>query len=329
MQKEISVIVPVYNGEKYIDQFMKNILSQSIFEHLFFIIVNDGSKDCTYEKLKKYEAQYPHSIKVLTKENGGVSSARNKGLDMVETRYFSFADIDDLMHPCLFERLYKIISHSNADMVCSAVRKVSVEQTKSLQIDLQVADNQEIKNYNSEAAIRWLLEVPDRSFIGSKMYRSDTLDGIRLDERLAIAEDKLYVFQCMTHSKNILISSDVLYFYIQQPGSAMSYANARTKLGQDIVLDIIDKEVKTKYPDSYALCAARRAAIHAGAYIKVYTNDRHYQDRCKYYRTSVRKCPIRFVLSELSISSTVRVFLVRYLPIVLLWKRFHNRKYLL
>lgn len=326
MNKELSVIVPVYNGEKYIDAFVKGITKQSMFEQLLFILVNDGSKDNTYERLKECEQKHPGQIKVLTKENGGVSSARNAGLEILETKYFTFADIDDLMHPALFERLYQMIQQTDADMVCAGIEKISVEQASKIDIVSLHTDVRECKNLDSESAIRMLLKTPEQNGACSKIYRTDKLGMVRFDERFAIAEDKLFVFQCMMKSQKVSMSTEKLYFYVQQPISAMSYANARKKQGQDIVLDIIDKEIKENYPNSYPLCTAIRAAIHAGSYIKVYTNDKDYRDKCKYYRKSVVNCSCRYALKEVSKIAFIKIIFVKYMPIVFLWKRIKNRK---
>lgn len=327
MKKKISIIVPVYNGEKYINIFMENIIEQTIFAQLNFIIVNDGSEDNTYEKLQNFAKKYPENIQVLTKINGGVSAARNKGLNVVESEYFAFADIDDLMHPYLFERLYQMISTSGADMVCAGTQKITTEQAEDGRPKLEYENCISTKSYNSEDAIQMLLQVPEQNAVYSKMYRTSVLGDIRFDERLAIAEDKLFVFQCMTHSKTIIVSPEVLYYYVQHPVSAMSYANAREKAGQDIVLDIIDKEIQNNYSNIYPLCVAIKAQIHAGSYIKVYTNDKDYREKCRFYRKSVVQCPLSYVFSKLKGIGRIKVLLVRYVPAVF-WgiriKRYKN-----
>jgi len=329
VKKEISVIVPVYNGEKYISDFIKRITNQSIFEQIFVILVNDGSIDNTFEKLKECENNYPDNIKVLNKKNGGVSSARNVGLEILETKYFSFVDIDDMINPYLFEKLYEIIQKTNADMVCSGIEKITVEQSKTIKMSSVHKQISDMKIIDSEAAIRMLLQNPEQNAVYGKIYRTDKCGHLHFDERLAISEDKLFVFYCMMNSTKICLSSEKLYFYIQQPVSAMTYSNARKKLGQDIVLDIIDKEIKNKYPDTYPLCVSVRTAIHSGSYIKVYTNDKKYQEKCKFYRQSVRKCPIKMILKELSGTAIIKILCVRYIPFIFLWKRIRNWKKLI
>lgn len=330
MKKSLSVIIPVYNGEKYIDAFVQEITGQTFFAQTLIIFVNDGSNDQTYEILKKYEKMYAEQFLVITKENGGVSSARNAAMNILNTKYFSFADIDDLVHPELLERLYTIAVEYEADMVCAGIEKVSIEQAlKKDELCTIKNTSQKLKETNSESAIRILLKNPEQNSVSCKIYRTELLGNVRFDERLAIAEDKLFVFQCMMKSRKIVWSEEKLYYYIQHSTSAMSYANARKKPGQDIVLDIIDQEVKAKYPQSYPLCFAIRAQIHAGSYIKVYINDKDYHEKCNYYRRSVKQCPIKYIFFELPKRATIKILLVRYFPGVFFWKRIKNRKKLI
>ena len=329
MNHSLTVIVPVYNGEKYVDDFMKGVVSQSIFNDLSLVFVNDGSKDNSCDRLKEYQKLYPKQITIISKENGGVSSARNAGLDIVETEYFTFADIDDLMHPKLFERLYEMIVQTEADMVCAGIEKISIQQAANMDVSKNQSKCGYTQILDSESAIRILLTTPEQNAVYSKIYRTTRLGRVRFDERLAIAEDKLFVFQCITQSKYITVSDEKLYFYIQQPVSAMSYANARAKLGQDIVLDIIDREMKAKYPNIYAFSVAIKARIHSGSYSKVICNDKDCCERAKYYRNSVKNCPIGYIFKELSPRGIMMVMLVRYLPIVFWLKRLQNRKRLI
>lgn len=331
MREEISIIVPVYNGEKYISSFMKTITNQTIYKKLFLIFVNDGSKDKTYTELELYAQKFPKQIKILSKENGGVSSARNRGLDLVETPFFAFADIDDLMDPFLFERLLQVIKETQSDMVCSGMKKITEKQAEELEL-IQQSEEIGQTGYtvtNSESAIQIMLRIPEQNGTPSKIYRTDKLGAIRFDEKLDIAEDKLYVFQCMQRSEKIVFSEEKLYYYIQHPISAMSYANARKKMGQDVVLNIIDEQIKVNYPSIYPLCAAIRASIHAGSYIKVYTNDKNFRKKCEIYRKSVIACPIKYVFSELPMKSILKVMIVRYIPWILYGKRLKNHRNLL
>lgn len=327
MKKQISVIVPVYNGEKYIDIFMHNVIKQSFFEKLAFIFVDDGSDDDSYKVLKQYEKVYSNEIKVYTKQNSGVSSARNYGLEKVDSPYFTFADIDDILHPSLMQALYVAIEDYNADMVFSNICKIdSNKVTKDMLDDFKEKSCNDCLKYSSHDAIALLLQDADMNSVYGKMYRTSSLINVRFNESLAISEDKLFVFECFVKSNVIIGSKQAFYYYIQQPLSAMTYVNSRNKIGQDLVLEIIDEKIKTLYPDLYPLSVAIRARIHTGAFIKVIQNEQYYKERCRKYRCSVQVCPIKNIFKYIHGKERIKIFFVRYIPQIYFIVRFLNRK---
>ena len=103
---KVSVIVPVYNGEEFIESCIKNILNQTLKE-IELIVVNDGSKDNTLNICKKY-ADFDSRIVLINQENQGVSSTRNKGIDISKGDYLCFVDCDDKIDKDYLEKLYNI-----------------------------------------------------------------------------------------------------------------------------------------------------------------------------------------------------------------------------
>lgn len=104
MKPEISIIVPIYNVEKYLPKCIESILSQT-FTNFELILVNDGSKDRSGIICDEY-ASKDNRIKVIHKENGGVSSARNSGVDLASGKYIGFVDPDDYIKKDMYERLH-------------------------------------------------------------------------------------------------------------------------------------------------------------------------------------------------------------------------------
>ena len=113
-EKLVSVIIPAYNIEDYIGRCLDSVLSQT-YKNLEIIVIDDGSSDRTGEILDDYEKKN-HRMKVIHKENGGVSSARNIGIDRANGDYIGFVDGDDRVNPKLFETLVKLINEENADI---------------------------------------------------------------------------------------------------------------------------------------------------------------------------------------------------------------------
>ena len=118
----ISVIIPVYNVEKYLERCLESVLCQTLRD-IEIICVNDGSADNSLEILNKY-AGSDNRIKVISKENGGLSDARNKGLEFVSAPYTAFVDSDDWIDERTFEEAYKAIEKYKTDFVCFASQKV-------------------------------------------------------------------------------------------------------------------------------------------------------------------------------------------------------------
>lgn len=101
--KKISVIIPMYNAEHFIDQCIQSVICQT-YENLEILVIDDGSADKSYEICERMKA-LDGRIRVLQQENGGVSSARNRGIDAATGEYVFFLDSDDAIHPCLLEKI--------------------------------------------------------------------------------------------------------------------------------------------------------------------------------------------------------------------------------
>ena len=114
--KKVSVIVPFYNVEEYIEKCIKSLVEQSL-EDIKIIVVNDGSKDRSKEIAKKYKSKYPNKIVYLKKENGGLSDARNYALPYATGEYIAFLDSDDYVEEEMYKEMYETAIMDRADMV--------------------------------------------------------------------------------------------------------------------------------------------------------------------------------------------------------------------
>lgn len=103
--KKVSVIVPVYNVEKYLERCLNSLVNQTL-QDIQIIVVNDGSPDNSQEIIDRFEKEYPDKLKGYIKENGGLSDARNYGMQFVEGEYVAFVDSDDYVDDTMYEKLY-------------------------------------------------------------------------------------------------------------------------------------------------------------------------------------------------------------------------------
>lgn len=130
----ISIIVPVYKVEQFIHECVDSIIDQT-YNHLEIILVNDGSPDRCGEICEEY-AKQDHRIVVIHKENGGLSSARNAGLDICKGEYIAFIDSDDVIHPQFVELLYANIKEADLAFVKCLVLTLILESQKKRKLKM-------------------------------------------------------------------------------------------------------------------------------------------------------------------------------------------------
>lgn len=121
--KKVSVIVPVYNVEKYLTKCLDSLVNQTL-EAIEIIVVNDGSKDDSQKIIDKFQEKYPQKIKGYRKENGGLSDARNFGIDKSVGEFIGFVDSDDYVTETMFEEMYDLSQKHQAEMVICNLQKV-------------------------------------------------------------------------------------------------------------------------------------------------------------------------------------------------------------
>lgn len=202
----ISVIVPVFNVERYLDKCVQSIIDQS-YRNLEIILVDDGSTDHCPEKCDSWRLKDPR-IKVVHKENGGLSDARNVGLSKVTGDYISFVDSDDWLHPHFIQYLYQASFSTNADVSCCAVyRRFSGEEEKSFETlpSVQILS----KELAQQMGIcRNGIDV----YVWNKLYTKDVLSGLIFPQG-KLHEDILYTYQALERATAIAYLELPLYNY--------------------------------------------------------------------------------------------------------------------
>lgn len=206
MSPEISIIVPVYNAEKYIHECINNILSQS-YEDFELILINDGSQDQTLSILKQFE-KIDTRIKVLTKQNGGVSSARNYGLNISTGKWIAFIDADDKIDK---NYLSHFIAHAtDVDLVIGGFTSFGAKEIINKFDNCGIYEGEAIGPFLSENLKRMLLGVP-----WGKIYRRQIIEDyhLRFDEKIRFNEGYLFNQQFYCKMAKIYITSDTDYHW--------------------------------------------------------------------------------------------------------------------
>ena len=202
----ISVIVPVYNVEKYLDACIKSIVNQT-YQNLEIILVDDESPD-NCPKMCDEWAKKDNRIKVIHKKNGGVSSARNLGIKNCIGSYIAFIDSDDWVEENYISSLYDAIINSNAQVaLCSYNRVVGEHIEKVLITKKTIVVNPK------EYLINTLNPQTGFGFCHMKLYESKCIKNISFNEELKIGEDALYNLMVSKEIKNAVITNNCIYNY--------------------------------------------------------------------------------------------------------------------
>ena len=181
MGEKISVIVPVYNVEQYLERCVDSIINQT-YTNLEIILVNDGSTDNS-GKLCDELAKKDERIRVIHKENGGLSDARNRGIDEAESDLVGFIDSDDYIDSDMYEVLLKNLNNTDADLSMCALYDVYNNTPEA-----QVA-NKETWELSSEQAIKMVMEAKILSVTAvNKLYRKSLFSDLKFEVG-KIAED--------------------------------------------------------------------------------------------------------------------------------------------
>lgn len=211
---KVSIIMPVYNAEKYVSEAIESVRNQS-YENWELIIVDDGSTDRSPEIIDAYFRKDPR-IKSLHQKKQGVSMARNFALCQTHGEYVTFIDSDDVYHP---DRLYRMVQifekYPNCDIVFSSYTEFMGEWKYS-----EASSSGEIKVYDDEILIHVISDTKNH-FVWNAMIRS----GIAGKEQFApirFAEDYCYIRDCAYHCRQMAVLEDVLYFYRRDNENAMT-----------------------------------------------------------------------------------------------------------
>lgn len=255
----ISVIVPIYNIEKYIDKCISSIINQT-YKDLEIILVDDGSSDKSGVICDEY-ADKDSRIKVLHKENGGLSDARNAGIDIACGEYIGFVDGDDFIHPQMYEFLLNGLVTNDADLilckhnVVNDQESVTLEKRKNYYVSC-VVDNEKVAelpcSLDTDIIVAW-----------NKLYKRELFRNIRY-EKGRLHEDQWIAPYLYCEAKKVIILNDKLYYYIKRANS-ITGNTIDFKRRKDIIESFINSCLVYKNKSIWS--AQRTMARHTCNYI--------------------------------------------------------------
>ena len=249
MEELVTIVVPVYKVEKYIDKCINSILNQT-YKNLEIILVDDGSPDDCGKICDRY-AKLDTRINVIHKENGGLSDARNAGIDAANGKFISFIDSDDYIEPEYIEILYRAIKKDETDIAISS-HKVIYESGAIL----EKATGEENILTPKETLKRILYDEGIDLSAWAKLYKLELFKEVKfLKGRLF--EDAATTYKLIDKSKKISIISVSTYNYIMRSSSITNNEFSVGKMDLITSTEEMCNYVKNKYPDLKKACERR------------------------------------------------------------------------
>lgn len=211
---KISIIVPIYKVEDYLDRCISSIVNQT-YKNIEIILVDDGSPDQCPNICDEWTKK-DNRIIVVHKANGGLSDARNTGLNIATGEYIGFVDSDDFISKDMYQVLYNVLIDTNSDIVqCEYIKFTD---------DSLINDNQPdciINEYNVEEALFSLInENPLKQVVWNKLYKRRLFDDIRF-EKNKLNEDEFFTYQIFAKANKISYINQALYYYFSRETSIM------------------------------------------------------------------------------------------------------------
>lgn len=212
---KVSVVIPVYNVEKYLRQCLDSIVNQTLKE-IEIICINDGSKDSSLEILQEF-AQKDSRIRFVDKENEGLSAARNQGVELANGEYISFIDSDDWINETYLEALYTAAKKYDSDIACSSIIRVTGKKRRNKLIHKQEEFTKDRDKKNE------LTNTPVYSYVWNKIYRRDKLleSGVKFPIG-RVYEDIIWSIQVIYYLDGVVTVPSAIYYYRKNPTSVMS-----------------------------------------------------------------------------------------------------------
>lgn len=260
----ISIIIPVYNCEKYLNNCLDSIMKQT-YRNFEVIIVDDGSTDNSSNIYRYYEENYDE-VKIIKQKNSGVSSARNKGIDSAIGEYLLFIDSDDMIKEDMLNKMYKFAIENDADIVLSGFEvKGSSLRSNDTNVLKKCCNGKNVSVITNEEVIaRVILTDPEEviyGYIWRNLYKANIINKnkIRFSEGIKISEDFMFLLEVLDKCKNVVITPEEFYIYsINDDSVTVKYIDTIHK-DMDFINNWMFNNICNKYEvtlEGYYCCVA-------------------------------------------------------------------------
>ncbi len=217
---EISVVIPVYNSEKYLEKCLTSLVNQT-FKDIEFIFVNDGSIDNSLNILQEY-AKKDSRITIINQENKGISQARNEGIKKAQGQYIGFIDSDDWIDLDFFEKLHGSIVNNDADIAVSTIIRTGKKQKK---YRIKYDDTKVVNTLEEKLKI---CDVPRCSYVWNKLYKKEIIKDLEFKKNV-FYEDVIWLPQVLKKAKSVVSTPNTNYYYYSNPNSTVKKTQSQKK----------------------------------------------------------------------------------------------------
>ena len=229
---KVSVIVPVYNVENYLEKCLNSLVAQTL-DGIEIIVVNDGSNDNSQQIIDGFQTKFPEKVKAFVKENGGLSDARNFGLDRANGKYIGFVDSDDYVTPDMYAELYQLAEKHNAEMVICNLHKVD-ESGNVTQKLTQIPNLPEKIDLSEHFSV-----FADLSYFAcNKLFKKDLFEGKRFQKGIHF-EDIDLVPRLLLQCETLAQTQSFHYRYLERQNSI---SKTHSEKGLDILYAVENVE---------------------------------------------------------------------------------------
>jgi glycosyltransferase EpsJ len=211
---KVSVVIPVYNVEEYIQKCLDSLINQTL-QDIEIICVNDGSTDNSLKVLEEHAAK-DQRIKVINQENVGVSQARNNGLKLVTGEFIGFCDPDDYLSLDYYEKLYNAAITNDCDIAACGITKFRDDKYK---VFIAFDETKTAETYYDKLL---LLNAPNDSYIVNKIYKTSEFKKNNLEFiKGLVYEDIVFTSQVLYYLGKAITVPEAQYYYLKRKGSLM------------------------------------------------------------------------------------------------------------
>jgi len=303
----VSVIIPVYNMERYLGKCMDSVLRQT-YGNIEILLINDGSTDGSGRICDEY-AERDKRIVVKHQPNSGASASRNKGIDLASGEYLAFVDSDDYILPNMIEKLVALCSRFNAD--------IAICEIYENEPDIYENSDQSIKVMRNDEFMPLILRDVIPAYMCNKLFRAELFEGIRFPLNIMVG-DMVIAHHIFNAANQIVQTNEKLYVYYSKRPNNMSHNRDNwVALSYDRAIVFKDRYefARVYYPSICNELLKQMVHFYASTYVKMLIEKNDYSKEMKEirgdiekYRDAVKHASNVSVLKKLTFICIVRIW---------------------